>query len=200
MSNIFLNEEVCIKKDLSIAESILLISIKENLNLEEAEKSLISKGYITANRELFNSTNYKWIATGKGKSALNSVMVDSVTISKPDKELEELAKKLKEIFPKGKKDGTNLYWSDGVALIEKRLKVLFKKYETRYPDEEILDAAKRYVESFNGDYRFMKVLKYFLFKDEKGAAGKVEESSELINYIENKGEETVSNLWEIEIK
>ena len=109
-------------------------------------------------------------------------------------------KMLKEIFPKGKKDGTNLYWSDGVALIEKRLKVLFKKYETRYPDEEILDAAKRYVESFNGDYRFMKVLKYFLFKDEKGAAGKVEESSELINYIENKGEETISNLWEVEIK
>ena len=200
MSNIFLNEEVCVKKDLSIAESILLISIKENLNLEEAEKSLISKGYITANRELFNSTNYKWIATERGKSALNSVMVDSAISPKPDKELEELAKKLKEIFPKGKKDGTNLYWSDGVALIEKRLKVLFKKYETRYPDEEILDAAKRYVESFNGDYRFMKVLKYFLFKDEKGAAGKVEESSELINYIENKGEETVSNLWEVEIK
>lgn len=35
----------------------------------------------------------------------------------------------------------------------------------------------------------MKLLKYFIFKDVKGEGGSIEESSDLINFLENKDSE-----------
>ena len=107
-----------------------------------------------------------------------------------------LATKLKEIFPKGKKDGTNYYWADGVALIVRRLKLFFKKYGDGYTSEQIVQAAEKYVQGFNGNYQYMKLLKYFIFKEKVGANGEVEGESDLISYIENAGqEETLRNDW-----
>ena len=74
--------------------------------------------------------------------------------------------------------------------------MFFKKYGADYTDEQIIQATKSYVESFNGDYRFMRVLKYFIFKEEKGADGMVESTSDLINRIDNAGQEdTENNNW-----
>ena len=45
-------------------------------------------------------------------------------------------------------------------------------------------------------YTYMKLLKYFIFKEKVGAAGEVEGESELINYIENADQEDgLSNTW-----
>ena len=107
-----------------------------------------------------------------------------------------MATRLKEIFPKGKKDGTNYYWADGVALIVRRLKLFFKKYGNTYTDEQIIQATEKYVQGFNGNYQYMRLLKYFILKEKIGAAGEVEGDSELISYIENFGQEdTLSNDW-----
>ena len=106
-----------------------------------------------------------------------------------------------KINPKGKKDGTNYYWADGVALIMRRLKLFFKKYGNTYTDEQIIKAASKYVEGFNGNYTYMRLLKYFIFKEKVGAAGEVEGESELINYIENAGqEENLRNDWTSTLK
>lgn len=110
-------------------------------------------------------------------------------------ELTALATKLKEIYPKGKKSNTQIYWAEGVALIEARLKLFFKKFGYHKP-EEIIDATQRYVDSFNGNYSYMRVLKYFIFKDVKGAEG-VEKSSELLSYIENKNETNSPDYFDI---
>ena len=114
-----------------------------------------------------------------------------------DETLKSLATELKNIYPKGKKDYTNSYWAEGVALIESRLKLFFRKFGYHSP-EEIIDATKRYVDSFNGDYSYMRVLKYFIFKDIKGEEG-IEKSSDLLNYIENKNDIDNSNFDVVEI-
>ena len=112
-------------------------------------------------------------------------------------DLKKLATELKEIYPKGKKPNTSYYWADGVALIEARLKLFFRKFGY-YDPEEIIDATKRYVDSFNGDYSYMRTLKYFIFKDVKGEEG-IEKSSDLLNFIENKNESTQDNWNNVEL-
>ena len=69
------------------------------------------------------------------------------------------------------------------------MKKFFKLYDNTYTDEQILNATKNYVTNFNGNYNYMRVLKYFIWKDEKklhedGKMGVVE-VSDLANYIEN---------------
>nr|DAI14728.1 MAG TPA: hypothetical protein [Bacteriophage sp.] len=112
-------------------------------------------------------------------------------------DLKKLAAELKEIYPKGKKPNTSYYWAEGGALIEARLKLFFRKFGY-YDPEEIIDATKRYVDSFNGDYAYMRTLKYFIFKDVKGDEG-IEKSSDLLNFIENKNEITQDNWDNVEL-
>lgn len=100
-----------------------------------------------------------------------------------------LAFKLKNIYPKGKKPGSNYYWTESTQLIARRLRIFFKKYGSHYTEEDILDATTRYVKSFEGavsGQKYMKLLKYFIFKEGTGVGGDVEPSSDLLDYIENK--------------
>ena len=81
-------------------------------------------------------------------------------------------------------------------MIVRRLKLFFKKYGNTYTDEQIIQATSKYVEGFNGNYTYMRLLKYFIFKEKVGAASEVEGDSELISYIENAGqEENLRNDW-----
>lgn len=197
---ICLSKEGCQKNNVSIGEALLLLSIHNNVDLDIAQKELIKKGYITADRnDLFQQIG--WRLTNKGTEVIDSVIVDSDKSQKPEDRLVQLATRLKEIFPKGKKDGTNYYWADGVALIIRRLKLFFKKYGDTYTDEQIIRAAEKYVRGFNGNYQYMRLLKYFIFKEKVGAAGEVEGDSELISYIENAGqEEDLRNDWTSTLK
>lgn len=211
---ICLSKEGCQKNNISLAEALLMLAIHNNADLDTAQKELIKKGYITANRDdLFQQVG--WRLTNKGTEVIDSVIVDSDKKQEPNDRLIQLATRLKEIFPKGKKDGTNYYWADGVALIVRRLKLFFKKYDAslndifneeahimtvkdynKFIDDRIVQAATKYVQGFNGNYQYMRLLKYFIFKEKVGAAGEVEGDSELISYIENAGqEENLRNDW-----
>lgn len=197
---ICLSKEGCQKNNISLAEALLMLAIHNNADLDAAQKELIKKGYITANRDdLFQQDG--WRLTNKGTKVIDSVIVDSDKEQEPDDRLVQLATRLKEIFPKGKKDGTNYYWADGVTLIVRRLKLFFKKYGNTYTDEQIIQATSKYVEGFNGNYAYMRLLKYFILKEKVGAAGEVEGDSELISYIENFGQEdTLSRDWNTELR
>lgn len=195
-----INESVCDKYGTSKEEILALGAIQ--YSRDEDYDSLIKNGYITkANSSLF-TLNKKFSITPKGAALLNSVVLDSdKDIVNNTNFIKNIAEGLKEIFPKGKKDGTNYYWAEGVALIERRLKLFFKKYGKDYTEDQILQAAKKYVESFNGNYQYMKLLKYFIFKEKVGVNGEVEGDSELLNYIENAGqEENLRNDWTSELR
>ena len=191
---ICLNKQIIDQYNMTIDEVLLMIVLENNVNLDEAQKVLISKGYITLNRnELFLPIG--WRLTNVGKDILNGIIVDSDKHQEPQDRLTELATKLKTIFPKGKKDGTNYYWSDGVPLIIRRLKLFFKKYGNDFTNEQIIQATEKYVEGFNGSYQYMRLLKYFIFKEKVGANGEIEGDSELISYIENADNEDLRNEW-----
>ena len=195
MTTICLNKKATQQNGITIDEALLMLVIHNKANLERAEKALIQKGLITAERDdLFQQVG--WRLTNKGTEVLDSVIMDSDKEQEPQDRLIQLATRLKEIFPKGKKDGTNYYWAEGVALIVRRLKLFFKKYGNEFTDEQIVQAAEKYVRGFNGNYQYMRLLKYFIFKEKVGANGEVEGDSELISYIENAGqEEDLKNDW-----
>ena len=195
MTTICLNKKATQQNGITIDEALLMLVIHNKANLERAEKALIQKGLITAERDgLFQQVG--WRLTNKGTEVLDSVIMDSDKEQEPQDRLIQLATRLKEIFPKGKKDGTNYYWTEGVALIVRRLKLFFKKYGNKFTDEQIIQAAEKYVRGFNGNYQYMRLLKYFIFKEKVGANGEVEGDSELINYIENAGqEENLRDDW-----
>ncbi len=72
---------------------------------------------------------------------------------------------------------------------------MLKKYGI-FPDEAIINATKRYVEGFNDNYTYMRTLRYFLWREEKGASGDVESKSDLLTYLENSEEEKdLRNDW-----
>ena len=195
MTTVCLNKKAAQQNGITIDEALLMLVIHNKADLERAEKALIQKGLITAERnDLFQQVG--WRLTNKGTEVLDSVIMDSDKEQEPQDRLIQLATRLKEIFPKGKKDGTNYYWADGVALIVRRLKLFFKKYGNKFTDEQIIQATSKYVQGFNGNYQYMRLLKYFIFKEKVGANGEVEGDSELISYIENAGqEENLRNDW-----
>lgn len=195
MTTVCLNKKAAQQNGITIDEALLMLVIHNKADLEGAERALIQKGLITAERnDLFQQVG--WRLTNKGTEVLDSVIMDSDKEQEPQDRLIQLATKLKEVFPKGKKDGTNYYWADGVALIVRRLKLFFKKYGNKFTDEQIIQAAEKYVQGFNGNYQYMRLLKYFIFKEKVGANGEVEGDSELISYIENAGqEEDLRNDW-----
>ncbi len=195
-----INDEIVKKNGLKISECLLLLLYQNNVELYPTELSLVFDGYITANKDE-TTPNIKWRLTNKGIQILNTIILDSDKHQESPDRLTTLATSLKELFPKGKKPGTNYYWADGIALIIRRLKLFFKKYGNTYSDAQIIQATKKYIEGFNGNYQYMRLLKYFIFKEKVGAGGDVEGDSELISYVENAGQEdALNNNWTTELK
>lgn len=194
-----ITEEGIKKNNTNLPLILLLALVESKVSLKELTKKAILESYISP---AYNSNN-EYFITKEGLNLLSSTITDSIsTLSTTTVEnrLTLLAKELKNIFPKGKKEGTAFYWSEGEVLIVKRLKVFFRKYDINtYTNEQIIEAAKTYVESFNGDYKYMKLLKYFIFKEVRTEESGVDIDSQLITYIENKGEVDNRGDWTSEL-
>ena len=111
-----------------------------------------------------------------------------------------LADKLRELYPEGRKEGTNYYWRDSTKIIARKLKALDKKYGIDFTDEQAINATKRYIDSFNGNYTYMQLLKYFIMKNVL-KDGELEETSQLLSYIENEDQVNNTNTdWSVQLK
>ena len=191
---LIIDSDACLNNGTCIGEVLLLYEYALKISPESMKQSLIDKGYITSAGDLFD----RYTATNKAVKLLDNVLADSSVDD--DTKITELATKLKELYPKGKKEGTNQFWADGVSIIVKRLKIFYKKYGF-YDNDIIIKATENYIKSFNGDYRFMKTLKYFLWSEKVNKAGEVEPTSDLLTYIENAGEiDELSDDWLNELK
>jgi hypothetical protein len=154
-----------------------------------------------AGKDLFNPNAV--VLSSNSRKLLEEIILDSdKTVAKNNKRLENLAEKLRELYPEGKKQGTQYYWRDSNSVIVKKLKALIKKYGDCFTDEQAINATRKYVASFNGNYQFMQLLKYFISKNVvKG--GEIEETSQLLSYIENAGQEDKQQTtidWETELR
>lgn len=188
MDKVSINKDVLEKYNLSMDEFLVLLLTYNKANIQEVKQSLVEKGLAD-----FSVFDDELVISSTTKDLITSITIDSdVKVLSKDKEFKELADKLKELFPKGKKAGTTYMWRDSTAVIARKLKTLVVKYDYQFTEEQAIKATKAYVESFNGDYTYMQLLKYFILKSLPDG----EIKSDFMSYIENEGQEDeLSDNW-----
>ena len=192
------SDEICKKYNLSITEALVLIGLKyssqEIFQKLNKERFLLDLGSSIFNEE----TKYK--LSRKANEALSCILAESTDIvAKRTTNIEELADKLRDIYPNGKIVNSNYYYRCNRQDIINKLKTFFKMYGTKYTDEQIINATQKYINSFNGNYTYLKLLKYFIWKDERLKGESVQ--SLLADFIENESSEDTTNTdWTVELK
>lgn len=194
---ITIDEDACKKVKLSLPEVLMITLVKTGVNIETLLKQMKEKQILVEEHTLLGTNllvTQRW-------SDLSDKALLSADKSVPDnKRLENLAKSLMEVFPAGKKEGTSQYWKGNLRDNTLRLAKFFKLYGDKYTDEQLIEAAKNYVSSHNGKYQYMRVLKYFIWKDTRKVnsegEGYIEEVSDLAAFIENaKDEKNLKDDW-----
>lgn len=180
-----IDQTILDKNDLTLEEFLVLYLNAKDVDIGTISQSLIAKGI--ANKDLFSSG--KLVVSDKAKELISTIFTDSEkNVINKDSEFTELATELREIYPAGRKDGTAYMWRGTTAEVAKKLKTLVVKYGFTINKEDVVKATKEYVNSFNGNYRYMQLLKYFILKSVKDADGNVDVKSELMSIIENSGQ------------
>lgn len=193
---IIIDEKVCTKHKMTPVEVLIALVIRASENPQGELLNMESREILVKDRGVYKVTQH-W------SDVLDEIISDSSgVIEKSDEELLELAKKMRELYPQGKmKDRygrmTPYYYRCNNSEVVKKLKKFFTIFGN-VSDEDILDATKRYVASFQGNYTGMRLIKYFILKDDvkPGEDGNhVEQISDLATFLENKEseEEGVNN-------
>lgn len=192
-----IDQTILENNNLTLEEFLVLFLSAKEVDIGDISQSLVAKGF--ADKDLFSSG--KLVISDKVKDLISTISIDSdKNVIDKDSEFTELATELREIYPAGRKDGTTYMWRGTTAEVAKKLKTLVVKYGFVINKESVIKATKEYVNSFNGNYRYMQLLKYFILKSVKDADGNVDIRSELMSIIENSGqldaqrEDWVSNM------
>lgn len=184
---ITLDEKTCLKNKLTLQEALIAAAVSMG-NYKSTFDNMINRHVLGI---MGQSIDSKWKDTIKN-------LIDA-----EDERLETLATKVQECFPKQKMMYANdtaspFYFRCNKTEIKNKL----KKFLTIYgevSDEDILDATKRYVASYAPKgYRGMRLAKYFIIKDDKKLSADdevhVEQLSDLATFLENKTEDTPSDI------
>lgn len=133
--------------------------------------------------------------TFKNPDVKNLILTITDIQPKPIKnDLTSMAEAIQSQFPQGLKPGTNHSWKGSRAEIVQRLDKLQIKLNIQLDFDEVVDATKRYISSFNGDYTYMQICKYFIFKNTI-KNGMTEFNSALLDFIENKEVINTNTSW-----
>lgn len=189
-----IDDTILSKHNLTEEEFIALIISFKDLDIKRGNDNLIAKGI--ADRNVYD--NSKIVLSNNTRNLVSSIIIDSdkETINK-EEEFLDIAESLRELYPKGKKPGTTYMWKDSNTIIAQKLKTLVVKFGYKFTKEQAIDATKRYIDSFKGDYRYMQLLKYFILKTDRSIG---EVRSDFMSYIENAGQEEVDSNWLSEIR
>ena len=187
MTKIVVDEKISLKHKLSLAEVLVALTVKTG-DYDIVMRNLVNRGIITEN-------NGKQAISPEWNPVIEKILFDS-SGGVDEKRLKALAEKMMKCFPEGKMPGTAFYYRCNRYEVMTKMKKFFSKYGN-YDDDKILDATKRFVASFQGNYKFLPLIKYFISKnkhimDEDGDTH-VTEVSELASYLENKEDIEVNN-------
>ena len=192
---ITIDEKTCLKHKMTVQEVLFALAFR--ISKRDTLSNMLA-------REILVDVGGQMQVTQHWSDVLDEIMADSSgTIEKSDEELLKLAQQMRELYPQGKmKDRfgrpTPYYYRCNNGEVVKKLKKFFTIFGN-VSDEEILDATKRYVASFQGNYTGMRLIKYFILKDDvkpsEDGQGHVEQISDLATFLENKEseEEVVNN-------
>lgn len=176
--NINISDKILEQYNLTVEEFLMLYICSKDYNIKELLNSIIDKGY--ANKDLYDEN--RAIISNNTKNLIHNIIINSDKyVIKKENDFLSLANKMREIFPTGKKPGTSYSWRDSAMVISQKLKTLVVKYNCSFTEEEALLATRKYVESFNGNYTYMHLLKYFILKTTNNG----EIKSEFMSIIEN---------------
>lgn len=184
---ITLDEKTCLKNKLTLQEALIATAVSIG-NYKSVFDNMINRHVLGI---MGQSLDSKWKDTIKN-------LIDT-----EDERFETLATKVQECFPKQK-----MMYANGTAspfyfrCNKTEIKNKLKKFLTIYgdvSDEDIIDATKRYVASYaSKGYRGMRLAKYFIMKDDRKLMADdeihVEEISDLATFLENKTEDTPSDI------
>lgn len=183
-----IDQTVLDKHDLTISEFMVLYLNVNSVDIKSCMDSLVAKGL--ADKNLFSEGSI--VVSDKVKELVSTIAIDSdKSVIDKDAEFIELANELRELYPAGRKEGTTYMWRGTTSEIAKKLKTLVVKYKYSFTREQVIKATKEYISSFNGNYKKMRLLKYFILKSERDADDNVNVISELMTLIENEGQTEV---------
>lgn len=181
---VVINSEVAQSNGLTTEELLLILLVRSGTDIPGTLQKLADKQVLV--KDLFN----EYSVTQHWADVCDNVLLTSDSSVPSDEVLGPLAEKMMAIFPQCKKEGTSYFFKCNKREVVLKLKKFIKLYGV-YPEEKILEATKKYVDSFNGDYTFMRLIKYFILKEDRktNADGKtvVEETSTLATLLENEG-------------
>lgn len=194
-----IDEDVCKKNGTNVAELLVLLLVKLGADIPAIVQDLLEKKHIVKD-DLFGQL----LITQHWSDVASTILLDSDKDRVPEDRIEQLALSLMKIFPKEKKAGTCHYFRGNRKDNILKLKKFFKLYGNKYTDEQIIEATKKYVASFNGNYAYMRILKYFIWKDQRKVdeegKGYIEETSDLASYIDNLDADDGTNDWTSTLK
>ena len=188
-----IDKKILEKYNLSIEEFLVLLINHIDGDYTQAKESLIARGIV--HQHILMSD--KVVLSDNSKDLVTAILVesDSKVVDK-DEEYTALAEKLKEIYPKGRKPGTSYMWRDATGVIARKLKTVCVQFDVQLSESKAVEATKAYVNSFNGDYTYMQLLKYFILKKDPKTG---ELRSDFLSYLEN--EDTTENRdWNVTVK
>lgn len=195
---ITISDDVCSKYGLTMAEVLALTIVKSGADVPSLFANLEEKKALV--KDMFG----KYLVTMGYNERMSSVLLDSDKYRQPEDRIEQLALKMMVMFPAQKKAGSSQYFRGNRKDVTLRLKKFFKLYGNTYTDEQILAATKQYVDSFNGNYTYMRVLKYFIWKDERKMDSEgntyISEVSDLASYMENEAAAILDSDWTSTLK
>ena len=188
-----IDTEILEREGIGLDEALYLLSVykKKPINFTTIQKTKVENKILK-----FENPRDPVKITPKGQSFIESILAKSkIHVSSDNLErYRDLADKMREVYPKGLKPGTNYQWRDSTAIIADRLMKLVAKYNIEFTDEEAVEATKRYIASFNGNYRYMQILKYFISKQKPVEGAPAEQNSQFLSYLENKeGSTTITS-------
>lgn len=189
-----IDDAILSKYNLTEEEFIALVVSFRDLDIQRGNDNLVAKGI--ADRNIYDKT--KIVLSNNTKNMIGSIIVDSdkETINR-EEEFLDVAQNLRELYPKGKKPGTTYMWKDSNTIIAQKLKTLVVKFGYKFTKEQAIEATRRYIESFRGDYRYMQLLKYFILKTDRSTG---EIRSDFMSYIDNENQGEVNSNWLSEIR
>lgn len=181
-----IDEDSCKKVNLSLPEVLMILLVRTEVDISELIKDMKARQILVEEHSLLGSS---LLVTQRWNDLCDKALLSGDKEVPKEDRLTKLARELMDIFPEGRKEGTSQYWRGNIRDVTLKLQKFFKLYGNKYSDEQIISATKRYVESYNGQYQYMRVLKYFICKNERKedseGIGYIEEVSDLAAYIEN---------------
>ena len=189
-----IDTEILEREGIGLDEALYLLSVykKKPINFNTVQKAKVENKILK-----FENPRDPVQITPKGQSYIESILAKSKIHASSDnlERYRALADKMREVYPKGLKPGTNYQWRDSTAIIADRLMKLVAKYNIEFTDEEAVDATKRYIASFNGNYRYMQILKYFISKQKPVEGAPAEQNSQFLSFLQNEEGTTENQDW-----